>query len=98
MVGPYPTIPPGCNRHQGRKLSKHVTLLGKPGCHLCEVAAKVVAVVCTETGATWEQISILGDDEMMLEYGEKIPVIMIDGSMHGYWRVDSGRLRDALLR
>ena len=79
-------------------MSKHVTILGKPGCHLCEVAAMVVAVVCTETGATWEQISILGDDEMLVEFGEKIPVIMVDGVMIGYWRVDPEVLRVALLR
>ena len=79
-------------------MSKHVTILGKPGCHLCEVAATVVAVVCTETGATWEQISILGDDEMLVEFGEKIPVIMVDGVMIGYWRVDPEVLRVALLR
>lgn len=35
-----------------------VTLIGKPGCHLCDDARAVVEEVCTETGASWEEKDI----------------------------------------
>ena len=44
----------------------------------------------------WEERSILGDPELLEEYGEQIPVVLIDGRQHTFWRVDEQRLRAAL--
>jgi glutaredoxin len=75
-----------------------VTLLGKPGCHLCDDARVVVERVADELGVPWEERSILDDDDLMAEYAEQIPVVLIDGRQHTFWRVDEARLRAALRR
>ena len=73
-----------------------VTLVGKPDCHLCEAAREVVAAVCAETGDTFVERSILDDPELADLYWEQIPVILVDGTQHDFWRVDADRLRAAL--
>jgi glutaredoxin len=75
-----------------------VTLLGKPGCHLCDDARLVVQRVAGELGVPWEERSILDDEELLAEYAEQIPVVLIDGRQHTFWRVDEARLRAALSR
>ena len=73
-----------------------VTLVGKPDCHLCEAAREVVAAVCAETGDTFVERSILDDPELADLYWEQIPVTLVDGTQHDFWRVDADRLRAAL--
>lgn len=73
-----------------------VTLVGKPGCHLCDDAREVVREVCARTGASWEEKDITQDEALHRAYWEQIPVVLIDGEQHTFWRVDPGRLRDAL--
>ncbi|MGW0554812.1 glutaredoxin family protein [Streptomyces sp. NPDC002926] len=73
-----------------------VTLIGKPGCHLCDDARAVVEEVCTETGASWEEKDITQDEALHRAYWEQIPVVLVDGEQHTFWRVDPGRLRRAL--
>ena len=77
-------------------MSPLVTVIGKPGCHLCEDARESVTAVCAELGIEWQERSILDDPGLYDEYWEKIPVILIDGRVHDYWRVDPQRLRRAL--
>ncbi|NQW72786.1 MAG: glutaredoxin family protein [Actinobacteria bacterium] len=73
-----------------------VTLVGKPDCHLCHEAREQVSKVCDELGIGWLELSILEDPGLYDEYWEKIPVVLIDGRVHDYWRVDPRRLRRAL--
>ena len=77
-------------------MSPRVTVIGKPDCHLCDDARTSVMAVCAELGFEWEECSILDDPGLYDEYWEKIPVILIDGRVHDYWRVDPQRLRRAL--
>lgn len=73
-----------------------VTLVGKPGCHLCDDAQAVIERVCAETGASWERKDITEDPELHRKYWEQIPVVLVDGAQHDFWRVDPKRLRTAL--
>jgi len=73
-----------------------VTVLGKPGCHLCEQAAIDVAAVCEPRGVAWQEVSILGDPALVDRYAEEIPVVLINGAQHTFLRVDRQRLDDAL--
>jgi hypothetical protein len=74
-----------------------VTLLGKPGCHLCDEAREVVLGVLAEhPDNPIEERSILDDPELLDAYAEEIPVVLIDGRVHTIWRVDETRLRAAL--
>jgi len=76
--------------------SPHVTVYGKPGCHLCEQAERDVAAVCEPLGVPWSAVSIVGDPVLVDRYAEEIPVIMIDGQQHDFFRVDRARLHAAL--
>ena len=78
-------------------MSARVTLIGKPACHLCDDARTVIAEVCAETGDEWSELSIEDDPALFDEYWERIPVILVDGRPHDFWRVDATRLRAALL-
>jgi hypothetical protein len=73
-----------------------VTLYSRPGCHLCENARAVIEEVCAELGESYTEISILDDPELIRRYGEEIPVTLVDGRQHDFWRVDPARLRAAL--
>ena len=73
-----------------------VTLVGKPDCHLCDAAREVIAAVCAETGDTFVELSITEDPELADLYWEQIPVTLVDGVQHDFWRVDPARLRAAL--
>ena len=71
-----------------------LTLYTRPGCHLCEVAAADLR----EIGEPFTEVDITADPELELEYAERIPVVMLDGKEHGYWRVEKDRLRRDLAR
>jgi hypothetical protein len=74
-----------------------VTLLGKPGCHLCDDARTVVqGVLADHPGVLFEERSILDDPALLDAYAEEIPVVLIDDRVHTIWRVDESRLRSAL--
>lgn len=81
-----------------------LTLIGKPGCHLCDDARDVIVSVMGKVGQephapemVFEERSILDDADLMEQYVEEIPVLLINGKVHNYWRIDPLRLRAALL-
>ena len=81
-----------------------LTLLTKPGCHLCEEAKTVVDSVVdkfksehsSENPIELTEVNILEDQALLEKYGEEIPVLQINSSTHAYWRIDSERLMLAL--
>ena len=75
-----------------------ITLLSKPGCHLCDDARVVIERVAADTGVGWREVDILSDPELQKKWWDQIPVTLIDGVQHDYWRVDEERLRRALER
>ena len=77
-------------------MSARVTFYSKPGCHLCDDARAVIERVCAELGESYAELSILDDPDLQERYGEEIPVTLVDGRQHDYWRVDPARLREAL--
>jgi hypothetical protein len=77
-------------------MTARVTLVTRPGCHLCEVAREVVARVCADLGETWEELDLDADPALAARYAEEIPVTLVDGHQHDFWRVDEARLRRAL--
>jgi glutaredoxin len=74
-----------------------ITLLGKPGCHLCDEARDVISKVADELGVRWEERDITRSAADSERYWEQIPVTLIDGVQHDFWRVDEARLRNALV-
>lgn len=79
-------------------MTARIQLIGRDGCHLCEQAREVVQQVADELGVTWEERSIDDDPALREQYWEQIPVTLVDGAQHDFWRVSPDRLRAALLR
>ena len=77
-------------------MSARVTLYTRPGCHLCDDARAVVARVCEELGESFTEVDITTDEDLQDRYAEEIPVTLVDGRQHDFWRVDETRLRTAL--
>jgi Glutaredoxin-like domain (DUF836) len=75
-----------------------ITLLSKPGCHLCDDARAVITRVAADLGVPWDERDITASVQDMAEYWDKIPVTMVDGVTHDFWRVSEDRLRTALSR
>ena len=80
-------------------LPVRVTVLARAQCSTCDRMEDVVRRVCAEAGVGWERVDIDaadGDPELRGEYGDRIPVTLVDGEEHASWRVDPGALRTAL--
>lgn len=74
-----------------------LTLIGKPGCHLCDDARAVLQSVVGEfDGLGFTELSILDDAGLAEQYSEEIPVVLINDRVHAIWRLDADRLRTAL--
>ncbi|HET7309938.1 MAG TPA: glutaredoxin family protein [Mycobacteriales bacterium] len=77
-------------------MSRRVVVLTRPGCHLCTDACAVVQRVATDMDFEWAEQDITGDAELTAKWGEYIPVVIVDGEVHTWFRVDENRLRAAL--
>jgi glutaredoxin len=84
-----------------------LTLIGKSGCHLCDEARVTVNAVVGAFRAEYTGVArhiqvnlvehdILVDEELWNKYSEEVPVLLINGKIHNYWRIDPVRLRGAL--
>ena len=56
-----------------------LTLYGKPGCHLCDDARAAVERVTARRGVPLAQVDISRDSVLYKRYGERIPVLELDG-------------------
>lgn len=75
-----------------------LTLLTRPGCHLCDTARGDLARIAAELGVRWDERDVTLDQDELARYAEMVPVILLDGVEHGYWRVEEERLRADLGR
>ena len=82
----YPRTPP------------RITLIGRASCHLCDAAREVVSTVADDTGAGWVELDVDADPALLARWSDEVPVTLVDGEPHDYWRVDEARLRAALAR
>ncbi len=68
-------------------------LLTRAGCHLCLAAAETLQRIAAEAGVTSREVDVDGDPELQAEYGDRVPVVLLDGREHSYFTVDVPRLR-----
>jgi glutaredoxin len=73
-----------------------LTLYGKPGCCLCDDARRVVQAVRAERGFELEEVDVSLDPDLHRRYGERIPVLCVDGEEAFEHRVDAAELRRRL--
>jgi glutaredoxin len=75
-----------------------VTLYGKPGCHLCEEARALLEEVRAERPFELAEVDVTLDPALQRDYGERIPVVAIDGSEEFELFLDPEELRRSLAR
>jgi glutaredoxin len=75
-----------------------VTLITRSGCHLCEQAEAVLRRLRDELGYGYDERDVDTDPALRAEYSDRVPVVLIDGREHGYWRVEEPRFRQAIAR
>jgi glutaredoxin len=68
-------------------------LLTRAGCHLCQTAAETLERIGGEAGIEPVAVDVDGDPELQAEYGDRVPVVLLDGREHSYFTVDVVRLR-----
>lgn len=74
----------------------HLLVYSKPGCHLCEEAIRVLTALQAQLPFTLEEINIQDDPKLFAEYGEQIPVVLLNGKLLFEYTVDEDRLRQKL--
>jgi glutaredoxin len=70
-----------------------LTLYTKPDCCLCDDARDAIHRVQRETAFQLEEVDITSDSALAQEYGERIPVVLVNGVAEFEYRVDESELR-----
>jgi hypothetical protein len=75
-----------------------IKLFSRRGCHLCEVALEEMRRIASanQIAIKVDEIFIDGDLALESEFGFMVPVIHIDGAMHGYGRIEEARFLKAI--
>ncbi|MGY1794840.1 glutaredoxin family protein [Geodermatophilus sp. SYSU D00525] len=71
-------------------------LLTRASCHLCVTAAETLARIAAEAGVGTREVDVDADPGLQAEYGDRVPVVLLDGREHSYFTVDVPRLRHDL--
>jgi hypothetical protein len=78
-------------------MTPRLQLLTREGCHLCEEAAATLAQLAAEAGLEAPaSVDVDADPALQAEYGDRVPVVLLDGREHSYFAVDVPRLRHDL--
>jgi glutaredoxin len=73
-----------------------VELYARPGCHLCDDARAVLEAERARTPFELREIDIESSDELLAEFGVRIPVVVVDGEEAFEYVVDADALHDLL--
>ena len=73
-----------------------VRMYSRPGCGLCDEAREVILTERERTPFAYEEVDIDGDDALELEYGIRIPVVLVDGDELFELHVDRRAFADAV--
>jgi glutaredoxin len=80
-----------------------VELLTRDGCAICERVHSRLAELAAELGFDLSTTDVdaaasSGHPALRAEFGDRLPVILLDGREHSYWEIDEARLRADLAR
>jgi hypothetical protein len=84
-------------------MGRRVELLTRAGCTICTKAAAQLTDLADELGFTLtvtdvDAAAAQGNPTLRAEFGDRLPVVLLDGAEHSYWEVDEPRLREDLAR
>jgi glutaredoxin len=80
-----------------------VELLTRDGCTICARVHARLADLAGELGfelstTDVDAAALAGNPGLRAEFGDRLPVILLDGREHSYWDLDEPRLRADLAR
>ena len=75
-----------------------LTLYTRPGCHLCDEMKEIVLPVAVEYGCAVDQVDISADAQLEAEFGQEIPVLLVNGRKAFKYRVSEREIRRRLRR
>lgn len=80
-----------------------IVLLTRSGCAACITARATLARICADVHLDFTEVDVddaaqAGDKTLRAEYGDRLPVVLLDDVEHSYWEVDEPRLRADLGR
>jgi hypothetical protein len=73
-------------------------MLTRAGCTICSAAATRLGQLAAELGfeltiTDVDAAAAAGDSTLRAEFGDRLPVVLLDGAEHSYWEIDEPRLR-----
>lgn len=76
----------------------HVHVLTRDGCPACRRILAQLSVLSDELGFDLHSVDVdaaaeAGDAALRAEFGDRLPVVLLDGREHSYWELDEARLR-----
>jgi len=76
----------------------NVSIYSKPDCHLCEIAKAQLVALQRRYGFQLTEVDISRDENLLAEFGTRIPLIWINGKLVGKYHVDEAALVEELHR
>ena len=73
-----------------------VELMVRQTCGSCERVRKQILPVVQAAGADFMVRDVDADQELAMEFGDRVPVVLIDGEEFSAWEVDNDELATAL--
>lgn len=87
------------NDDRGGRLAKvRVELLTIPGCHLCGRAREALTALAERLGEPWVERDLTETGAADPLWWEQVPLVLVDGTVACYWRVDEAAVLAALGR
>jgi len=80
-----------------------VQLLTRAGCTICDRVRAQLEDLAAEldfdlSSTDVDEAAAMGDSSLRAEFGDRLPVVLLDGREHSYWEVDEPRLRADLAK
>ena len=75
-----------------------VALLTRAGCAICQHVHDRLVILADEldfdvTATDVDAAAAAGDKTLRAEFGDRLPVVLLDGVEHSYWEIDEPQLR-----
>ena len=73
-----------------------VTIISRHDCHLCHVVHRVAEQVRQELAFDLVEMDVDSDPRLVTQYGDRVPVILLDGREAISGKVTGGQLRKTI--
>lgn len=73
-----------------------VEIFSKPDCHLCEVAKAHLLRLQKKWGFELREVNVAQDENLMMNYGSRIPLVLVNGRPACKYKIDEQALRQKL--